>query len=243
MGMGGREKKGVVMTEIAPPLYYSSALPDPVASSLPVVIDWAYWLKRRPLVLELNEDVPAYLVLPEVRQVLAAAKDFELHFLLNTLWHTGGRISEVLAMTRDSICLDGVRNSYVVLSTLKKPGRPKKAAASPRRRMVPIFDALYLDEAERYLASVRPTKGQLLFSLNRDAVSYQLKKLHAALDLPIDSLGPHVFRHSFAINALYHGIGITVIQGWLGHSDARSTEIYLKVLSGETHHLMAGVQY
>ncbi len=209
-------------------------------------IDWDYWLERRPLVLELNGDVPHYLMLPEVHYILHHAKDLELHFLIDTLWHTGARISEVLALTRESFHLDDERNSYVILTTLKQkpPGRPKKdAPKSPPKRKVPIVNPLYIEAVTRYVATQKPTKSQPLFSMTRHNVGYRLKALGNQLDLPIDNLTPHVFRHSFAINALIQGRTEKTIQGFLGHKNRETTQLYLKVLSGEEHHLMYGMQF
>lgn len=228
------------------PVPQTSSLPVTQVETLPtpVFIDWHYWQERRPLVLELNEDVPHYLMLPEVHQVLDAAKDLELHFLINTLWHTGARISEALMLTRDSFGLDTVYNSYVILSSLKRSrGRPKKQGGKEPKRLVPIVDPNYMDAVRRYLATHKPNKDEPLFTMDRYAVTYRLKQLHQQLDLPIESLSAHTFRHSFAINALVQGRDLKTIQGWLGHKDIRSTEVYLKVLSGETHHLMYGMSF
>lgn len=211
----------------------------------PVFIDWSYWQKRRPLVLELNQDVPPYLMLPEVHQVLNEAKELELHFLINTLWHTGARITEALQLTRESFGLESVRNSYVILATLKRGrGRPRKTGdGRPPKRLVPLVNPAYMEEVERYLATVKPKKNAPIFSMDRFALDYRLKGIQQRLALPIQTLSAHTFRHSFAVNALVQGRDIKTIQGWLGHKDLRSTEIYLKVLSGETHHLMYGLQF
>jgi len=49
---------------------------------------------------------------------------------------------------------------------------------------------------------------------------------------------PHTFRHSFAVNAVLHGVPLPVIKQWLGHRNIQSTEIYTQVLAVETGHLM-----
>lgn len=228
----------IVSTNPAPATLDASQLPTPV------FIDWHYWQERRPLVLELNNDVPHYLMLPEVHHVLDAIKDLELHFLVNTLWHTGARISEALLLTRDSFGLDNTHNSYVILSSLKRTrGRPKKGDNGIPKRLVPIVDPKYIDAVERFLATTKPNKDQPLFSFDRHQVKYRLKVLQDQLNLPIESLGAHTFRHSFAVNGLVQGRDLKTIQGWMGHKDIRSTEVYLKVLSGETHHLMYGMSF
>lgn len=45
-------------------------------------------------------DLPRYLLAPEVAALLHFLPDWNQHALLNTLWNTGGRINEVLALRR-----------------------------------------------------------------------------------------------------------------------------------------------
>lgn len=208
-------------------------------------IDWDYWLQRRPLVLKLNSDVPKYLMLPEVHNVLHHVKDLELHFLIDTLWHTGARISEALSLTRESFTLDSEHNSYVVIQTLKQKarGRPKKDDKDPKPRLVEIVDPAYIESVKRYIATQKPKKGQSMFTMDRHKVGYRFKSLNNEIDFSIGKLTPHTFRHSFAVNALIQGRSATVIQKWLGHRNFEATQVYLKVLSGDTGHLMYGMQF
>lgn len=229
------------------PLPLSPDLIIPHSGELRTVIDWQHWRKRRAVLLGNDPDIPHYLVLPEVHQVLDSIKDMDTHFLTNTLWHTGARISEALALTRESFHLDGVRNSMVVLATTKQRsrGRPStkdKAKAKPMR-FIPIVDPVYLDEVERFLATRKPNKEEPLFSLSRQAYDNRLKAIQADLNLPVASLSAHTFRHSFAVNALCQGRTLKTVQEWLGHRNIADTEIYARILSGETHHLMYGMLF
>lgn len=240
---GDSLEESVEKTRLAPrPILKQEA---PEISLEPARLDWGYWLERRPLVLELNPDVPKYLILPEVHTVLHHVKDLELHFLINTLWHTGARISEALSLTRESFTVDGEHNSYVIIQTLKQKGRgrPKKEDKSTKPRLVEIVDPTYIEAVKRYIATTKPSKGVSIFTLDRHNVSYRFKTLNNALHLDIGKLTPHTFRHSFAINALIQGRSGSVIQKWLGHSNLSTTQVYLKVLDGETGHLMYGMKF
>lgn len=57
-------------------------------------INWDYLVDRRPRVLATSEDLPGYLLLPEVNQILDVSTHARTHLLLNSVWHTGARISE-----------------------------------------------------------------------------------------------------------------------------------------------------
>ncbi len=41
---------------------------------------------------------------------------------------------------------------------------------------------------------------------------------------------PHVFRHRFAVHAVLAGVPMLVVKEWFGHTNIKSTLVYLKVL-------------
>jgi integrase/recombinase XerD len=42
------------------------------------------------------------------------------------------------------------------------------------------------------------------------------------------NIRPHIFRHSFAINSVRHGVDIRGLQQVLGHSSINTTAVYLQ---------------
>lgn len=214
----------------------------------PAHIDWDYYRKRRPRLLKSAAELPAYLLLPEVTALLSAVSHDVHHFLLNTLWHTGGRISEVLALKEGDFQFDG-RHVEVALPTLKqRRGRPSKSRPTPPRyRQIPILDGDYIDEALRYFATHRRGRTVPLFNISRATADRWLNQAVADLDAHGQALSIpvscHTLRHSFAVNALLHHVDVAIVQHWLGHKDRRSTEVYTQVLNPETAHIMARVAY
>lgn len=206
-----------------------------------VSINWPYLIERRPLVLKINDGLPAYLLLPEIQALLDVTTHARTHLLLNTLWHTGCRISEALALTPENFILKDEWSSCVLLNTLKKkPGRPKKDPLKViKKRLVPISDPSYLREIRSYLETHKFLKDEKLFPFSPQWAGKLINKEVAKLDieLPI-KISPHSFRHSFACNAILHGLPLTVVRDWLGHSNVSVTEVYTAVLSSETNHLM-----
>ena len=211
-------------------------------------IDWGYFLERRQGTLEKCTDLPAYLLLPEVERMLKHTHDQVPHFLINTLMHTGARISEALKLTEKDFRLDA-RYPEVSIPTLKsRRGRPAKNAPSrAKRRLVPLMDGTYIDEALRFFATQRRAKSALLFPIDRStayrwikAAAKRLEDRGQALSIPV---GPHTLRHSFAVNAVLNWVPTAVLQEWLGHESRDSTEIYTQVFQTETYHFMARVGY
>jgi len=207
-----------------------------------VHIDWDYLVKQRPVVLT-HSTLPPYLLLPEVHALLDCALHSNHRLMINTLWHTGARISECLSLTRNAFHFDD-DHSYVSLKISKRRGRPRtNAAGDPLPRLVPITDRTYLLELERYFTTHRLGLGEKLFSVGRHGAGKRVRVLANKVratgggGLPIN-VTPHTFRHSFAVNAVLHGVPLPVIQQWLGHRNIQSTEVYTQVLAAETGHLM-----
>ncbi len=221
-------------------------MPDLIAHSAteahaptPLAIDWGQLLEQRPAVLR-HSDMPAYLLLPEVHALLDATLDDNSRLLLNTLWHTGARVSEALALTPAHFELS-TRLPYVSIETLKTRGRPRKHAAK-KPRLLPLSDEHYLRQVERYITTHGVRRQARFFPVTRSAINKRLERLTAPLNLTVP-VSPHTFRHSFAVNAVLHGTPLPVLQGWLGHADIASTLIYTRVLTLETHHLMRRIQF
>lgn len=209
-------------------------------------IDWGYLVKRRPVVLT-HSTLPLYLLLPEVHSLLDQALHANHHLMINTLWHTGARISECLSLTRGDFHLEG-KHSYVSLKVSKQRGRPRtNATGNPVPRLVPITDANYLMELERYFTTHRLGANDKLFPLGRHGASKRIrtvvKQAREEGKVPPLNITPHTFRHSFAVNAVLHGIPLPVIKQWLGHRNIQSTEAYTQVLAAETGHLMQWITY
>ena len=185
--------------------------------------------------------MPPYLLQTEIKRILSAAEHLQTQFLLNTLWHTGARISEALALTRADLQLDHPY-PYLSLPRAKVRGRPKKGA--PKPRFIPLCDEAYLQQAHTYLASTTGRAGDRIFPFHRQTAARRLDQVLQQLpSQPSVKVTLHTFRHSFAVNAVLHFVDVATLQAWLGHKRRETTEIYTRVLSAETTHLMARVTF
>ena len=219
-----------------------------------IVIDWARYLKLRPWVLQHDPEL-SYLLLPEMTQFIECAATDQQRVLFATLWVTGGRISEVLALTPGHCIDDEHMGKGLALPTAKKRGKKPF-------RLVPVVDEHYWAMLKRYLADHRGGQDAPIFqsktkpknsSTRTKPKSLTARTVQRWTDMTLATLKekygpgvavtPHTFRHSFAVNALLHGRDIRVISNWLGHASVKETERYLQVLSLDTGHLMQGVQY
>lgn len=115
-------------------------LPAPIhhardAAQLPVAIDYPAALALRQMSM-VHDELPKYLLAPEVSALLHYVPDLRRKMLLATLWNTGARINEALALTRGDFSLTPPY-PFVQLATLKQqmkkpPGRQEERPPGSR---------------------------------------------------------------------------------------------------------------
>lgn len=209
-----------------------------------VRIDWDRLVAKRPTVLKTIDAMPVYLLKPEILGLLDAEKHPTYRLILDLMWTTGARISEVLALTPGSFIEDGY-DFGVILKTLKqRPGRPSKASLqrSPKR-YVPIVDLLLQDRIQSYLYAGHFKKNERIFPMARQTVNRHITALVERVGGAPFSVSAHTFRHSFAIHLLLHGRPLKIVSKLLGHKSIDSTEIYTNVLTIDGGHFLEGVDF
>lgn len=220
---------------------------EPPAVSFPIQsvhIDWERLEAKRPVLLETVDAMPAYLLKPEVLRLLAAEKHPRDRLILDLMWTTGARVSEVLALTPSSFVDDGF-DYGVVLKTLKqRPGRPsKRTLQGSAKRYVPIVDLGLQSRIQSYLWLGHFRKDQRVFPISRQTVNRHIHKLIDGVGGAPFPISAHTFRHSFAIHLLLHGRPLKVVSQLLGHRNVESTEIYTNVLTFDGVHFLDGVDF
>ena len=150
-----------------------------------------------------------------------AARARRMHCLLELLYATGLRVSELIALPRTAA---STRERFLVV-------RGKGA----RERLVPLTD-LAREAMRAHLAHV-PEESRWLFPaesesghLTRQAFARDLKAAGAAAGIRADRISPHVLRHAFASHLLQNGADLRIVQELLGHADIATTQIYTHVL-------------
>ncbi|MDU4749186.1 MAG: site-specific integrase [Pantoea sp.] len=220
------------------------------APQLPVAIDYPAALALRQMAAQ-HDEYPQYLLAPEVSALLHYVPDLHRKMLFTTLWNTGARINEALALTRGDFSL-APPYPYVQLATLKqreekaerRAGRP--AAGVVPHRLVPLSDAQYVTQLEMMVATLRiplerksektglTEKVRLWEITDRTARTWLNESVEAAASEGVNFSVPvtlHTFRHSYAMHMLYAGTPLKALQSLLGHKSAKSTEIYTKVFA------------
>jgi integrase/recombinase XerD len=164
-------------------------------------------------------------------EALLAAPDTETTLglrdraMLETLYATGLRVSELTGLTLAQVSLD--------MGVVRVVGKGSK------ERLVPLGEEA-IGWLKRYLAAGRPalvgsgTSGSLFVTARRGPLTRQafwalLKRLAAKAGISAAAISPHVLRHAFATHLLNHGADLRVVQLLLGHADITTTTIYTHV--------------
>ncbi len=158
-----------------------------------------------------------------------------LYVLLELLYATGMRVSELVSLRRSAVVRDA---SFLTIT-----GKGNK------ERIVPLNDSAR-DAVRVWAASLPP--GPWLFPakgedghLSRQVFARDLKALAGRAGIASTRVAPHVLRHAFASHLLQGGADLRVVQTLLGHADISTTQIYTHVLDEklrtlvETHHPLA----
>lgn len=181
--------------------------------------------------------LPKVLSIQEVDQLLAlseaeAASGDEgaarLHVLLELLYATGMRVSELVALERKAVTREA---GYL---TIKGKGNKERIVPMGDKARDALFAWLDSGEKAKFVFPAAGAGGHLA----RQVFARDLKGLAARAGLPAAKVSPHVLRHAFASHLLQNGADLRVVQMLLGHADISTTQIYTHVLDAHLRKLL-----
>ena len=151
-----------------------------------------------------------------------------LYALIEMLYATGMRVSELVGLPRSVLAGDGR-----VLTIKGKGGRERLVplnqaarAALERYLSVGFDDGVAPMLATKWLFASRGVEGHF----TRQRLGQELKELALEAGLDPERVSPHVLRHAFASHLLDRGADLRSVQQLLGHADISTTQIYTHVL-------------
>ncbi|MEK7550744.1 MAG: tyrosine-type recombinase/integrase [Patescibacteria group bacterium] len=148
--------------------------------------------------------------------------------ILEVLFSTGLRVSELVKLDRDKIDLD--RREFGIIG---KGGKARVVFLSSRsvdwiikylNERPDHFKPLFI----RHKGHIDPTTPDEKMRLTPRSMQRLLKKYSRKIKLPFEAT-PHTIRHSYATDLLNAGADIRSVQEMLGHKNISTTQIYTHV--------------
>jgi integrase/recombinase XerD len=188
--------------------------------------------------------LPKVLSIADVDRMLTRAKELtqaatglkqlramRLYCLLEVLYATGLRVSELVALPRTA-----ARNDAAMIVVRGKGNKERLVPLNDASRQA-MSDYLAAMEAQKSEKAKGATISKWLFPsfgesghLTRQHFARDLKELAAASGLAPRLVSPHVLRHAFASHLLHNGADLRIVQTLLGHTDISTTQIYTHVV-------------
>jgi integrase/recombinase XerD len=195
-------------------------------------------LPRTLNVAEIDTLIAAAAQRAEIAEGLERFRAVRLYCLLEMLYATGMRVSELVSLPRNVLAGDPR------MLTIKGKGGRERLVPLNASAVAALHRYLELGETDDAIARTVATKW--LFPsksaqghLTRQRFGQDLKELAEEAGLDPDRVSPHVLRHAFASHLLDRGADLRAVQQLLGHADISTTEIYTHVLEERLKRLVA----
>lgn len=212
-----------------------------------------------------KRQLPVYITCSDVHRMLACCGNPRDAMLIELLFNSGGRISEVLALRAGDITKHGAKleNLKQGMWRKEKIGIDEVGQDVYRKTHISVREEKHVFLNPEFLTRLKNyCKGlpQEAFVIRRLGGVSRISRKRAweivtkvALEAGIlrrrfgtEQLRPawcHCLRHSNAVNLLEHGVPISIIAANLGHASLSSTQVYSKFSDPRTAELISQVKF
>jgi integrase/recombinase XerC len=174
--------------------------------------------------------LPKAISVDQVEKLLSAPDDRDLlgardRAILETLYSTGIRVSELVAINRNDI--DDSGEALIV----RGKGRKERIVPLGSHALAAIrhYAGMLTTEANRGTVSNEPESALFINKhggrLSSRSVRRKVSKYLTKVGLDPD-ISPHTLRHSFATHLLDNGADLRSVQELLGHQSLSTTQVY-----------------
>ena len=155
-------------------------------------------------------------------------------FVLELLFSTGLRVSELCSLTTDS-CL--LTDDFLRL-LINGKGNKERIIQISTKELLNIASIYF----QKFSSEIKSQKFILINHVNRPLSPQSVRRIinnYANKANLCVHITPHMFRHTFATSLLEAGVDIRYIQSLLGHSSISTTQIYTYVSTQQQTLLLA----
>ena len=220
--MSGRGKSAATVTRAVASIksFYAFLLERGEIRANPAKSIAAVKVERRFPEILTGKEVELFLDQPRC----VDAKGYRDHAMLELLYATGIRVSELIALNESDCSLSA---GFI------------RCESKGRERIIPLYPTA-VKALSDYVKEVRPQlladpeETALFVNMNGERMSRQgfwkIVKHYQEMAQIEKDITPHTLRHSFAVHLLENGADLHAIQEMLGHADISSTQIYTHVV-------------
>lgn len=178
---------------------------------------------------KISKTLPHYLTPEEIEKLLSfplnTAFDYRNKAMLELLYATGIRVSELVNLKLNNIHLDE--------DMIRVLGKGSKERLSPISSICEKYLRIYLEEYRPSLLKHKTSEYVFINNfgnpISRQGFFKNLKQIAKEQKITKE-ISPHTLRHSYATHLLANGADLRIIQELLGHSDISTTEIYTHIV-------------
>ena len=182
------------------------------------------WSDLRVPRLRYDKKLPRYLTKEEVKRLLQSTTYLKHKAILSTIYSAGLRVSEVINLRISDIM------SKEMKIRVRNGKRNKERYTLLSQKNLELLRVYWKKfgyknyDPDDYLFISRQTKKQLTSRCVESAMNKSMQKAGIA-----KKATPHTLRHSFATHLMNDGVDLVIIQALVGHSNIKTTSIYLHV--------------
>lgn len=182
------------------------------------------WNDLRIPRIRCHRNLPAYLTKEEVKLIIDNATYLKHKAILSTIYSAGLRVSEAT-----NLRLSDIMSKEMKIRVRAGKGNKERYTLLSQRNLELLREYWKVfghknHDSEEYLFTSR-YRGERL--TNRGIQSAMLAATKRAGITK--KATPHTLRHSFATHLMNDGVDLVIIQALLGHSNLKTTSIYLHV--------------
>ena len=221
MNHSGKSPATVTRSTASIKSFYSYMVQSGAVKTNPAKAVTAMKVERKYPEILTNREVELFLEQPKC----VDEKGFRDHAMLELLYATGIRVSELISLDLKDLNLSA---GFI------------RCASRGKERIIPLYHTA-VKALQDYVRDIRPQliadggEQALFVNMNGERMSRQgfwkiIKHYQEKAGIQKD-ITPHTLRHSFAAHLLENGADLRSIQEMLGHADISSTQIYAQLVN------------